>query len=324
MEEDKDFTVEEIRNAVASMGDKTAPGEDGITGEIYKRTFEILPNYITALYNGCLRTGVFPTRWKRAKLIPITKPGKENSDEVSKFRPIGLLNVGGKVLEKVLINRINHHVFSHAFMNTHEYVFTPQKGTIDAAMEVKKFVKEGLAAGEIIILISLDVKGAFDGALWPSILNGLRVCGFPKNLYDLNKNYFSQCIAILSTNSIRLEREVNKGCSQWCRCRPSFWNIQYNFLPNLTFKARTKALAFADDLILAIRGDSVSAVEIYSKGELSKITAWSKSNKIRFNDEKSKVMLVSRRKRKETKDIKVYLNNKRLEQLTRHNYRPQI
>ena len=71
-------------------------------------TFEILPNYITALYNGCLRRGIFPTRWKRARVIPIVKPGKDTSDELSKFRPISLLNVGRKVLEKVLINRINY------------------------------------------------------------------------------------------------------------------------------------------------------------------------------------------------------------------------
>jgi hypothetical protein len=68
------------------MGDKKAPGEDRITGEIYKCTFEMLPDYIAALYNGCLRRGVFPTRWKRAKLIPIAKPGKENRDDVTKFR----------------------------------------------------------------------------------------------------------------------------------------------------------------------------------------------------------------------------------------------
>jgi hypothetical protein len=68
------------------MRGKKAPGADGITGEIYKGTFIIFPNYITALYNGCLRQGIFPTRWKRAKVIPIAKPGKDNSEEVSKFR----------------------------------------------------------------------------------------------------------------------------------------------------------------------------------------------------------------------------------------------
>ena len=92
------------------------------------------------------------------------KPGKENSDEVSKFRPISLLNTGGKVLEKLLINRINHHVFTHDIMKKNQYGFTPQRSTSDAAMAVKGFVEEGLAAGEIIVLISLDVKGAFDAA----------------------------------------------------------------------------------------------------------------------------------------------------------------
>jgi len=82
----------------------------------------------------------------------------------------------------------------------------------------------------------------------------------------------------------------------------------------LEFKARTKAVAFADDLMLAVRGDSVRAVENYSNGELSKITAWAKRNKIRFNDEKSKIILVSRRKRKEPKAIKIYVNNKTMQQ----------
>ena len=61
---------------------------------------------------------------------------------------------------------------------------------------------------------------------------------------------------------------------------------------------RTKVVAFADDLIMATRGGSVRAVENYVNLELSKINEWSKNNKTRFNDNKSKVMIVSRRKRK--------------------------
>jgi len=168
-------------------------------------------------------------------LIPITKPGKENSNDVSKFRPISLLIEGGKVLEKVLINRINYHVVSHDFMNIHQYGFMPQKGTTDTTMEIKEFVTEGLAAGEIMVLISLDVKDAFDASWRPSILNGLRACGCPKNLYNLTKSYFSQCIANLSTNNIRLEREVSKGYPQGSCCGPGFWNIQFNSLLQLEF-----------------------------------------------------------------------------------------
>ena len=97
--------------------------------------------------------------------------------------------------------------------------------------------------------------------------------------------------------------------------RPGFLEHQYNTLLNLKFTRRKKGVTFADDLILAIRGQTVSEVENFSKLELSKITARSKSNKINFNEEKSKVVLISRRKRKEVKEIKVYLHNKPLEQV---------
>ena len=103
------------------------------------------------------------------------------------------------MLEKVLINRINHHMFSKGFMNENQYGFTPLKGTIDATMPV--FVKEGLVAGESIALVSLDVRGAFDAVWWPGILKELRACGCPKNLHELTKSYFTQRTVTLSTNS---------------------------------------------------------------------------------------------------------------------------
>jgi len=123
------------------MVKKKAPGENGITGEVYKSAFEVFPRYITAMYNGFLQRGVFPKRWKTAKLIPIVKPGKKNSDEVSKFRPISLLNTGGKVLEKLLRNRITHHVFTLDIMSKNQFGFTPQSSTTRAAMAVKGFVE---------------------------------------------------------------------------------------------------------------------------------------------------------------------------------------
>jgi hypothetical protein len=64
-----------------------------------------------AIYNQCLKTGFFPRRWKTANIIPITKPGKENSRDPSKYCTISLLNIGGKVLEKLLITRINHYMY---------------------------------------------------------------------------------------------------------------------------------------------------------------------------------------------------------------------
>jgi hypothetical protein len=100
-------------------------------------------------------------------------------------------------------------------------------------MAVKDFVEEVLSAGEVVVLVSLDVRVAFDAAWWTSVLNGLKAYDCPKNLYNITKGYFSQRSAVLSTNSVRMQREVSKGCPQGLCCGPGFWNIQYNTLLNL-------------------------------------------------------------------------------------------
>jgi len=118
---------------------------------------------------------------KKAKLIPIIKPGKERSYEVSKYRPISLLNIGGKVLEKLMINRINHHTHTKEYINQNQYGFRPQTSTIDAVMALKDYIEEGFRS-EVTVLVSLDVEGAFNSAWWPSILKSLNYSGCPRNL----------------------------------------------------------------------------------------------------------------------------------------------
>jgi hypothetical protein len=161
-----------------------------------------------------LKRGRFPKNWKIAKIIPITKPGREDSLDPSKYRPISLLNIGGKVLEKLLINRIMHHVFKTNFLNDNHFGFTPQKSTTDAAMAVKKFIEPELERGRVVIMASLDVQGPFDAAWWPAILKGLRDAKCPRNLYQLTQDYFRNRSAVISINSSKMEKNITKGCPQ--------------------------------------------------------------------------------------------------------------
>jgi hypothetical protein len=63
---------------------------------------------------------------------------------------------------------------------------------------------------------------------WPSILNALQEFRCPINLYNLAKSYYKERVAYLSTNNMKIERQVTKGCPQGSCCGPGFWNIQYN------------------------------------------------------------------------------------------------
>ena len=126
------------------------------------------------------------------KIVPITKPVKENSMEITNFRPISLTNVAGKVMEKLLINRMTHFIYTNELLGCDQYGFTPQKSAIVAAIEVKNYLEVALREGQIAIKVILDVQGAFDSEWWPNIITTLQKLKCPKNLYKLTKRYFSE------------------------------------------------------------------------------------------------------------------------------------
>jgi hypothetical protein len=142
IDDDDEFTKHEILAVLEKFDPTKATGEDGLNSDILLQTYKCFPNLFTEIYNECIIRGYFPVQWKRSVIIPIVKPGKDGSTESTKYRPISLLNVGGKVLEKLLIDRINHHIHSYRLLNGNQHRFIPQKSTVDAAMAVKGFARE--------------------------------------------------------------------------------------------------------------------------------------------------------------------------------------
>ena len=151
-------------------------------------------------------------------------------------------------------------------------------------------------------------------------LKNLHDSGCPRNLHNVTKSFLSKRWTTLQTNNIKVEAEIPRGCPKGSCCGPGLWNIFYNSLLNLNFTHRTKSIAFANDLILETRGKSVIEAENIAHSELTKISAWATDNKIRFNERKSNIMLLSRRKRKERKDLDIYLNFRPLTQVINLKY----
>jgi hypothetical protein len=71
---------------------------------------------------------------------------------------------------------------------------------------------------------------------------------------------------------------VSKGYPQGSCCGPGFGNIQYNLLLNLEYGKCTKAIAFADDLLIVVTAETVREAENYANIEVRKISKWAKEN----------------------------------------------
>jgi hypothetical protein len=167
-------------------------------------------------------------------------------------------------------------------------------------------------------MVSLNVQGVFDAAGWPNILSNLRDLRCPKNVYILTQNYFSDRVAIYYANTYKAERKVSMGCSQGSCYGLRLCNVLYNVLLNLDFSSHTKVIAFADNLAIMLQGKTPNEAEAYANSDLARIEKWAKENKLRFNKTKSKAMLISRYWSNIT--INIYLNNRRLDQVTEMKY----
>jgi len=110
------------------------------------------------------------------------------------------------------------------------------------------------------------------------------------------------------------------GCPQGSCSGPGFWNILYNSLLNMDFTHRTRVIAFVDDLLVLTRGKCALDAENYANQDLKKIENWARENKMHFNENKSKVLLVTRKTSGDNRTLNIYLNNKCLEQVSELKY----
>jgi hypothetical protein len=85
---------QEVQAALEKFEPRKAP-EDALSSEILLHVFRSFPTVFTQIYE-CLKRGHFPKQWKRSVILPVVKPGKEGLNEAGKYRPIILINIGGK------------------------------------------------------------------------------------------------------------------------------------------------------------------------------------------------------------------------------------
>lgn len=130
-------TPHEIQIATKKMGNKNkAPGPDGLWKGLLYRTIDIISETWTKCFQECVRTRMFPTRWKVSRLVLLQKPSKPD-EEASSYRPICLLNEGGKLFERLVVNRINN-LESNEGLSPNQFGFRAKRSTINAIHKLQE------------------------------------------------------------------------------------------------------------------------------------------------------------------------------------------
>ena len=125
-----------------------------------KATGTSIAKGITKLFNLYLKTGIFPTDWKFARVVPIPKTG--NPDSPSNYRPISTLPIISKLLEKHVHNLLRQHLSENRPLSPNQWGFTEGKSTTTALFSFVRECQEALDKGGEVCSVFFDLCKAVD------------------------------------------------------------------------------------------------------------------------------------------------------------------
>ena len=252
------FTRVELEAAIQRIKPGKAPGPDGLTGDIVKAIYRAIPDKLLVAMNHYLANGIFPQQWKKAELRLLPKPMKAGQ-LTKKYRPICLISILGKVLEYMVSRRLSGAADDWLAPNQHG--FRQNRSTVNAIRDVIDAAVVAKENGEdTIIIMTFDVKNAFNTARWDRIIEVLTEKQVPDYLINMVQSYFTDRTIHVGPQDIPLECGVPQGSV----LGPLLWNVFYNDVA-LVLPPKSKLVAYADDLALVTWGSGVDTTLLYAE-----------------------------------------------------------
>jgi hypothetical protein len=167
------FSTAEVSAVIARLKVRKAPGYYLISGKVLQELPPTAVVLLTTLYNSMLRFSYYPLLWKFAQTIMVPKPSKP-ADEVASYRPISLLPIPSKALEKHLQKRLWSDVDLSHLIPGYKFGFRPGHSPVQQAYRVVNAIVKSLEERTLYTAVFLDVAQAFEKVSHNGLLHKLK------------------------------------------------------------------------------------------------------------------------------------------------------
>lgn len=287
---EEDFTEVEMNMVLKKVKIGRAPGPDLIPPDLLKKMAPELKAELLQLFNNCWRQGRFPKEWKEAKLFILNKGGDKDRTQCGSYRPISLLPVIGKLYERLICTRLNRELEANHTLSPNQYGFRAGRNTTQAVQRVTNFVN--VSSKKHVIMICLDIAGAFDGLWWPELLKRFRLANVGQNTYQAISMYLQDRKAYIRYGEDVVNRNITKGCPQGSVLGPTLWNMAYDSLLRKQYPEGVSIIAFADDTVVLVEGDTVQQLTDKFTASMHSIESWAEKVKLSFSVQKTQAMVL--------------------------------
>ena len=230
--------------------------------------------------------GIFPDIWKHANVVPVHEKNEKNVK--GNYRPISLLPIFGKILEKLIFDSLYSHLVFSKLLNPNQSGFRPGDSTINQLISITHTIFTAFDCDPSLDARSvyLDISKAFDRVWHDGLIYKLKRCGVSGQLLSLIQNFLKNRKQRTVLNGQASNwGDILAGVPQGSILGPLFFLVYIN---DLTENLKCNVKLFADDtsLFTVVQDSNTAASDMNHDLEL--VRKWANDWRMSFNPDPTK------------------------------------
>ena len=281
------FILKQLR----SLDPNKAVGLDGISSRFLRDGADVISQPVCHLVNMSILTETVPSGFKNAKVIPLFKKGSKL--EPGNYRPVSILNVLSKVLEKAVHFQLVGHLKAKNVLYKNQSGFRGSYSTDTCLVGLSDYVKGEMGKGNLVGMVLIDLQKAFDTVDHEILLSKLDAIGVTSVSWF--RSYLSdrqQCVEIGGVLSDFLD--VTCGVPQGSILGPQLFLIYINDMCN---SVQCDLLLYADDSALVFSHKDPIFISDHLSSQLTTCKHWLIDNKLSLHVGKTECILFGSKRR---------------------------
>ena len=174
------ITENEVLDQLSILDSSKSYGPDQVPPKLLKEGRQEIYKSLCRLFNISLESSKVPNLWKKSNVVPIFKKG--DASTVSNYRPISLLSVVNKIMERIISKHIYNYLKDNYILTDLESGFQPGRSTTTQLVEVYHEFCKAVQSEKEIRVVFLDISKAFDRVWHEGLLHKLYLSGIDGNL----------------------------------------------------------------------------------------------------------------------------------------------
>lgn len=313
---DSMYTMGEMKTALRTTRKRTAPGPDGVTYGALANLGPTATDVLLQFFNCIWEDEILPECWKIAQVVPILKPGKSPLS-VESFRPVSLTSCIGKLMEKLVNERLQWWLEVNDVLPYQMTGFRRHRCTMDSVIDLVTSVEHEKTLGNVTIAIFLDIRRAFDTVSHIHVLEGLLNLGVRGRMIRWIANFLkNRKIFVLTLDGKSKDHDMPHGVPQGSVLSPTLFNAVMSQLSKLLPSCLNFSI-YADDICIWASSSSIQILQAQLQNGLDIIEKFLKERGMDLSVEKSVVLPFTR---KRIEEFKLVSHGRNLEMVREHRF----